>query len=163
MKIVATLAGLAFAALLLGAATVPQEAPEDGSLCVVTTANNVSVHPGNVLVVQTGPDTIRISGVEDVKFTVTETEFTSAGPISSYVEINSDTGRTSLEWDIECTPPPPTTTTTTTEPVPPPSLIPPVSEVPPTTSIVVTPPPPTTSLPPTPVSPPTPGEPNYTG
>jgi hypothetical protein len=155
-------------------------AQSPGDLCTVSTWNNQSVHPHNVLVVTTGPEVLRIPGVEDEPETVTVTDFESQGPISAAVEINSPDGRTSLTWDITCSPPP-----TTTEP--PPTTVdcgdfvgtyicpPETTEPPPTTTVdcgdfvgvyicppettvptTTTEPPPTTTLPPTPVPTPIP-------
>ena len=162
VKIIAIIAALASTLLLVGATYEPDPSQVIGSECTLVGYNNESVHPNNVLVIENGPEVIRTPGIEDVANTVTNVDFTVAGDITVYVEINANSGISSFEYQLTCVPPPPVTTTT----VPPTTTTePPVTSTLPPPVTVTTPPPPVTSttLPPTPVSPPVPATPTFTG
>jgi len=129
--------------------------PENPASCVVTTANNESVWPGNVLILSGAGVVTRVGAVEDVAQTVTSTHILSHGLVAGTVEL-AEGNRTSLEFSVACTVIETTTTseeettttsedvTTTTEPDEPttsPPPPPPPTQPPPPPTVTTTPPP----------------------
>lgn len=135
--------------------------PENPASCVVTTANNESVWPGNVLILSGAGVVTRVGAVEDVAQTVTSTHILSHGLVAGTVEL-AEGNRTSLEFSVACTVIETTTTTeeeTTTTSEPEEETTTTTEPDEPTTSSP--PPPPTTQPPPPPTvsttTPPDPG------
>ena len=84
---------------------------EVGAECTVTTANNQSVWPGNVLVLTSGESTIETSGVEEEPGLQFEVEIVSDGLVSAFVVV-APGNQTSLEITMVCQPIISTTSTT---------------------------------------------------